>query len=348
MVDQVVVARRARCGETRPPASARVARRTRAGRPCRAAPGGGRTAASSAGPRARCPSRRAFTSVERLLPSTASRPRARGTRRAASGRRGSPSPPAARRPRARPRRRTSRRGAYGHSACDDADHLAGRDRLARRNRRARARRRPRAPRSRSPSSSPRRRRAPGPAATASPVGDLDREHRALHRADDGVRRRRRGRRGRARSRRRRASSAHGGSGTRTLHLEAPAVELDRDRARERVRAGTVCAAPTPVPLDVELGSPAPPAARDSTTPWQVAPVDEARVLEQRAVEAEQRRRAPRSTNSRERPQHPPPRVLAVDAVHDQLGDHRVVEAARSRRRRGRPESTRTPGPAGSR
>ena len=49
----------------------------------------------------------------------------------------------------------------------------------------------------------------------------------------------------------------------------------------------------------------------------------------------------------QRAQHSPPRMLAVDAVDDQLGHERVVEpgdlgAAST------PESTRTPGPPGSR
>ena len=53
--------------------------------------------------------------------------------------------------------------------------------------------------------------------------------------------------------------------------------------------------------------------------------DEARVLEQRPVETEQRRDSADLVLV-ERAQHPPPRVLAVDAVHDELRDQRVVEA----------------------
>ena len=75
--------------------------------------------------------------------------------------------------------------------------------------------------------------------------------------------------------------------------------------------------------------------------------DEARVLEQRAVEADERPR-PLDVELAERAQHPPARVLPVAAVDDQLGDHRVVERQRSPTRRATPESTRTPGPAGSR
>src|SRR5581483_8326329 len=53
--------------------------------------------------------------------------------------------------------------------------------------------------------------------------------------------------------------------------------------------------------------------------------DEALVREQRLVEAEQRRRA-FDHELAERAQHASPCVLAVDAVHDQLRDHRVVGA----------------------
>ena len=49
----------------------------------------------------------------------------------------------------------------------------------------------------------------------------------------------------------------------------------------------------------------------------------------------------------ERAEHPPPGVLAIDAVDDQLRDHRVVDATTSRPA-STPESTRTPGPPGSR
>src|SRR5205085_2940527 len=47
-----------------------------------------------------------------------------------------------------------------------------------------------------------------------------------------------------------------------------------------------------------------------------AAVDEARVAEQRLVEAEQRLHATDFVFV-ERTQHPPPRVLAIDAVHDE-------------------------------
>src|SRR5947209_20451641 len=52
---------------------------------------------------------------------------------------------------------------------------------------------------------------------------------------------------------------------------------------------------------------------------------EAGMVEQRAVEADQRRDAADLELS-ERTQHPPARVLAVAAVDDELRDERVVEA----------------------
>src|SRR5215212_360430 len=51
--------------------------------------------------------------------------------------------------------------------------------------------------------------------------------------------------------------------------------------------------------------------------------DEARVREERAVEPQQRLYAADLVLV-ERPEHPPARVVAVDAVHDELRDHRVV------------------------
>ena len=53
--------------------------------------------------------------------------------------------------------------------------------------------------------------------------------------------------------------------------------------------------------------------------------DEARVLEQCLVEAEQRRNASDLVFA-QGAQHPPPRVLAVDPVHNDLRDQGVVEA----------------------
>ena len=54
--------------------------------------------------------------------------------------------------------------------------------------------------------------------------------------------------------------------------------------------------------------------------------DEAGVREERPVEPEQRLDAADLVLV-ERPQHPAAGVLAVDALDDQLRDHRVVEAA---------------------
>src|SRR5438067_1395487 len=53
--------------------------------------------------------------------------------------------------------------------------------------------------------------------------------------------------------------------------------------------------------------------------------DEARVLEQCLVEAEQRRNASDLVFA-QGAQHPPPRVLAVDPVDDELRDQGVVKA----------------------
>src|SRR2546423_5893326 len=53
--------------------------------------------------------------------------------------------------------------------------------------------------------------------------------------------------------------------------------------------------------------------------------DKAGMLEQRPVETKQRSDAADLVLV-ERAQHPPPRVLAVDAVDDQLRDQRVVQA----------------------
>ena len=56
-----------------------------------------------------------------------------------------------------------------------------------------------------------------------------------------------------------------------------------------------------------------------------ASVDEARLGQQRRVEAEERRR-PFDPELGESAQHPPSRCLAIRVVDDQLRDHRVVEA----------------------
>src|SRR3954447_20422566 len=56
------------------------------------------------------------------------------------------------------------------------------------------------------------------------------------------------------------------------------------------------------------------------------PVHEARVAQQRLVEAEQRLDTA-DLELAERAQHATPRRLAVAVAHDQLRDHRVVQAA---------------------
>src|SRR2546423_7974426 len=53
-------------------------------------------------------------------------------------------------------------------------------------------------------------------------------------------------------------------------------------------------------------------------------VDEALMTQESAMEPEQRLHAP-DLELVERPEHPHPSMLAVDALHDQLRDHRVVE-----------------------
>src|SRR4051812_23998075 len=75
-------------------------------------------------------------------------------------------------------------------------------------------------------------------------------------------------------------------------------------------------------------------------------VDEAPAAQQRAVEAQQRGDA-LDLVLVESAEHAVAGVLAVDAVDDQLGDERVVERGISEPATA-PESTRTPGPPGSR
>ena len=161
-----------------------------------------------------------------------------------------------------------------------------------------------------------------PASTVVALGDLDREHGALHRAHDRVAGRRRdGRAARARSRRRRASSACGGSGLEERDLEAAPVDLGLDdllpEPSVRRRQYACC-------LMRQLLRPLRKLLRLDDAVARLAR-DEARVLEQRAVEADERRDALDLVLA-ERAQHPAARVLAVDAVDAQLGDQRVVEA----------------------
>jgi len=151
------------------------------------------------------------------------------------------------------------------------------------------------------------------------LADLDRQHRALHRRDDRVL----------------------GAGVRTaagpflppprelgvgrlwderLNLVALAVELEAQAPRARRRAIPSRwhqRAPNRQllrPLRQLLGL-------DDTVAARA--LDEARVLEQRAVEPEQRR-DPADLVFVERAQHAAASMLAVDAVDDQLGHQRVV------------------------
>ena len=164
-----------------------------------------------------------------------------------------------------------------------------------------------------------------PSSTSSPSATRTSMHRALHRADDRVRA--------AAARRGQALLAAAGElavarlGAQHGHLDAAAVQLDRECAPRDVAR--------PAPPRRRPVRRAPPRARasssDSTTPWQVSPRDEARMLEQRAVEADERLHAA-DLELLERAQHAPPRALAVGVAHDQLRDHRVVEVADLRAR----------------
>ena len=152
------------------------------------------------------------------------------------------------------------------------------------------------------------------------LGDLDCEHGALHRRDHGVLG---------------AAVSTGGDslaaparelGVRRLRHErldlvAAAVQLQRQASRPRRgavglrRNGGLLLGQLLRPLGQLLGLDHAVARRA---------LDEARVLEQRPVKAEQRRDAA-DLELAERAQHPPARVLAVDVVDDQLRDERVVE-----------------------
>ncbi len=128
-----------------------------------------------------------------------------------------------------------------------------------------------------------------------------------------------------RSRRRRPSDAHGGSVvcSRTSK-ERPSTSTATTRSR-------VCAPSAPssyacCPMRERLGHLLR-ALRQLLRlhePVAGAAFDEARLREQRRVEAEERRRA-LDPELGERAQHPPPGRLAIRVVDDQLGDHRVVE-----------------------
>ena len=101
------------------------------------------------------------------------------------------------------------------------------------------------------------------------VGDLDREHRALHRADDRVLAAPPAPPPRRRSRRARASAAQGGSGSSSRDLEAPAVDLDEPGAP---RPATVRRPSCRLPLSHATTARASSAScSDSTTPAHVSP-----------------------------------------------------------------------------
>ena len=172
------------------------------------------------------------------------------------------------------------------------------------------------------------------------LGDVDRKDRALHRADDrivagaGWRVPRRAlaapgelARTAAPARSRRTSSA-------------PAVDLDEDAARPAAPAGGAAAA-----AGVSSAACAASSLRlDEAVAGRRR--DEARG-EERAMEAEQRRHA-LDHELVERAQHPAPRVLAVDVRGRSASRSSGRRASRSRCPRSTPESTRTPGPPGSR
>ena len=187
-----------------------------------------------------------------------------------------------------------------------------------------------APAPRSPSSSPRRCRSPGPprprrrrrprpTSTVPCIGETTASLPAPAAP------------ARARSRRRRASSRHGGSGSSSrTSKRRPSTSTVRARSiapPAAMRTGRSRPA-------VELRRPRGELVR-LDEPVAGLALDEALVREQRLVEAEQRLRA-LDHELVERAQHPPPRVLAVDAVHDELRDHRVVERRRPRSPRATP------------
>ncbi len=159
------------------------------------------------------------------------------------------------------------------------------------------------------------------------VGDGDLEHRALHRADDrtvpchGA------------ARRRSFETTPREVGPRRLadvesNVVGAPVHLDSDETRNR-RPGTVrsCCDTCCLMRErlLELLRSLRELLRFDHACARLA-ADEARVLQQRAVESEQRR-GPFDAELGKRAKHPRDRALAVDVVNDQLGDHRVVEVA---------------------
>ena len=152
------------------------------------------------------------------------------------------------------------------------------------------------------------------------VGDGDGQHRSLHRRDDRVAARRRRLRARA-PLRRRASSRHGcsGSSTRTSKRR-PSTSTVRARS-------TVAPVRRAAPTGPEPSSSAARAASssDSTSPWHVSPRTK-HSCESSALWKPSSVFGPSITNSSSARSIRRARVLAVDAVHDQLRDHRVVDA----------------------
>ena len=151
-----------------------------------------------------------------------------------------------------------------------------------------------------------------------PLLDADGEHGALHRADH------RGASAGARAARALRPRA-GELGPRRLGLEhghvvAAAVDLDVVAASVEPPAGATADLVAPSHV---LGGPARELVRLDHAVARLAR-DEARVLEQRLVEAEERLDT-FDLELAERAQHPPPRVFPVDVAHDELRDHRVVE-----------------------
>ena len=144
-----------------------------------------------------------------------------------------------------------------------------------------------------------------------------------------------------RSRRRRASSANGGSGpsAATSKRRPSTSTAAHALAHRRVRP----APPEPVAARSRARRARRHQLRLDEAVTRLA-LDEARMRQQRLVEADQRLDAA-DRELVERAQHPPARMLAIDAVHDELRDHRVVQrrdlACRRRRRsrRGRPGRT---------
>ena len=159
------------------------------------------------------------------------------------------------------------------------------------------------------------------------VGDLDLEHRPLHRADDGAVAAAPGARDRALT----PSPCELGPGRRghqQAHVVRAAVDLHPDEPRHR-RDRSVRAVRHPgcrmrqrlLELLRTFGQ----LLRLDDARARLA-LHEARVLEQGPVEPEERRRA-FDAELREGAQHPRDRPVAVDVVDDELRDHRVVQLA---------------------